>query len=330
MTNEDRVKAVASHGFTIRQAAFLTTVMLHAGVCVQRQFRTFAAIAQGQVVRDFFDRLVARRFATAHAFGPRGAHLFHVHHKLLYRAIGEPDSRYRRRGSLTRAVERLMVLDAVLSMPQVKWLATERDKVAYFVHQRGLDTADLPALTFEARDSRTTRYFPDKVPLGLAPLSDQVTLLCVVTEPTGRLFRTFLEHHERLVRRLNRWRVVLVLPTGLTNAEAAHRAVFNDLCAPPLRPTVLDELRWYCSVRRALEEGATHPPDQARYARARRAFGAPRFYATFRRWCRDGEIGLQPLLSPLLCDARQRGAVALETWVLPYVYGELGPLAKGA
>ncbi len=330
MTNEDRVQAVASHGFTTRQAAFLTTAMLHAGVCVQRQYRTFAAIAQGQVVREFFDGLVARRFATAHAFGPRGGQLFHVHHKMLYRAIGEPDSRYRRRGSLTRAVERLMVLDAVLSMPQVTWLATEREKVTYFVHQRGLETADLPALTFEARDSRTTRYFPDKVPLGLSPSTDQVTLLYVVTEPTGRLFRTFLEHHERLVRRLNRWQVLLVLPAGLTQAEPAHRAVFNELCAPPLRLTVLDEFRWYCGVRRASEEGAAHPPDSARYARARRAFGAPRFYTAFRRWCRDGEGGLQPLLSPIFCDARQRGAVALETWVLPYVYGELGPLAKSA
>ena len=105
----------------------------------------------------------------------------------------------------------------------------------------------------------------------------------VVTEPTGRLFRTFLEHHERLVRRLNRWRVLLVLPAGLTQAEAAHRSVFNELCAPPLRPTVLDEFRWYCGVRRALEENAEQAPEPARYERARRAFGAPRFYTAFRR-----------------------------------------------
>lgn len=32
MTFQDRVQAVAQYGFTLRQAAFLTTVMLHSGV----------------------------------------------------------------------------------------------------------------------------------------------------------------------------------------------------------------------------------------------------------------------------------------------------------
>ena len=36
MTEEERYAAVASYGFTERQAGFLTTVMLHAGVCLPR------------------------------------------------------------------------------------------------------------------------------------------------------------------------------------------------------------------------------------------------------------------------------------------------------
>jgi hypothetical protein len=48
MTFEDRVKAVAAFGVTERQARFLVTVLLHAGVCVPRQYARFAGIAYGQ------------------------------------------------------------------------------------------------------------------------------------------------------------------------------------------------------------------------------------------------------------------------------------------
>ena len=43
MTFDERVQKVAKRGFTERQARFLTTVMLHTGVCVPRQYARFAA-----------------------------------------------------------------------------------------------------------------------------------------------------------------------------------------------------------------------------------------------------------------------------------------------
>jgi hypothetical protein len=55
---EDRVRAVAEFGFSKRQARFLVTVMLHAGVCVPRQYARFAGIAYGHKVNRFFDKLV--------------------------------------------------------------------------------------------------------------------------------------------------------------------------------------------------------------------------------------------------------------------------------
>ena len=44
MTWEERVARVRLHGFTDRQAGFLVTVMLHAGVCLLRHYETFACI----------------------------------------------------------------------------------------------------------------------------------------------------------------------------------------------------------------------------------------------------------------------------------------------
>lgn len=48
MTSAARVDAVAAQGFTERQAAFLVAVLLHGGVCVGRQYCTFAGIARGE------------------------------------------------------------------------------------------------------------------------------------------------------------------------------------------------------------------------------------------------------------------------------------------
>src|SRR5207237_3349979 len=52
MTFAERVQAVKDVGFLERQARFLVTVLLHAGVCLTRQYCTFAGIARGQVVHD--------------------------------------------------------------------------------------------------------------------------------------------------------------------------------------------------------------------------------------------------------------------------------------
>ena len=56
---DDRVQAVAKKGFTERQARFLTIVMLHAGVCVPRQYARFCGIVHGAKTRKFFARHAA-------------------------------------------------------------------------------------------------------------------------------------------------------------------------------------------------------------------------------------------------------------------------------
>src|SRR5262249_34348671 len=109
MTWQERVRAVAKLGFTERQAGFLVTVMLYAGVCLGRHYCTFARIAYGQKMHDFFQSLLERGVATSRSCGHNRARLYHIHHKPLYRAIGEPNNRHRRAMSLSRAVEKLMV-----------------------------------------------------------------------------------------------------------------------------------------------------------------------------------------------------------------------------
>ena len=122
MTFTERVHAVARKGFTDRQAGFLVTVMLHSGVCIGRQYCAYARIVRGQKVYDFFGSLVTKKFATSYAAAHRRAHIFHLHSKRLYAAIGEPHNRNRKPVTLARAVERLMLLDAVIAERRLQWL----------------------------------------------------------------------------------------------------------------------------------------------------------------------------------------------------------------
>ena len=57
IANAERINAIASFGFTDRQARFLVNVLLHAGVLIERQYCAFAGIVHGQKSTDFIRRL---------------------------------------------------------------------------------------------------------------------------------------------------------------------------------------------------------------------------------------------------------------------------------
>lgn len=325
MTFDERADAVEPFGFTPRQARFLTTVMLHAGVCVQRQYAQFAGIANGQLTRDFFARLVRDRIATAYPCWRGVGRVYHVHHKALYRAIGESDNRHRRRLIIGRASDRLMVLDAVLRAPDTPWLGSEAEKVTACVHRLGVELADLPQLTFEAGGEQTVRYFPAKLPIAIA--GPELTLLFVAAETDARAFRSFLQAHRRLIERANRGSLRLAVPRSLAMAPRSHGAIAHAFFAPPLRPAVLDEFRWYCQTRLRLERASSPiaPPDRPRFLVAKRAFGAPRFFETYREWVKLGDAAFGGLLSHRLHDRWRRGDWRLEIDVLPYEYDHLSP-----
>ena len=56
MTAAERIQAVTAFGFTERQARFLVTAMLHAGVCLGRQYCAFAGIRRGQPHTEDYQR----------------------------------------------------------------------------------------------------------------------------------------------------------------------------------------------------------------------------------------------------------------------------------
>jgi hypothetical protein len=324
MTAAERMENVQSHGFTERQATFLVTLMLHSGVCMGRHYCTHAGIAYGQKMHDFFRGLLARKFATVRHCGHNRARLYHVHHRPLYDAIGEPDNRHRKPMPLARAIERVMVLDAVMADRRRQWLATEEEKVTYFTQVRRVAADGLPSLTFVGDTGSTVRRFHDKLPIGVSAGETDV-FLYLVTRPSPIEFRAFLDRHAELFRALPAWTLRLLFPMHLVKSQDLYAAAFREQLAMPLRPSTRDELRWYFEARRAGCD-ARDP----RFERAARAFRAPRFRALYRVWLEGRDGVVDATVSPSLADAIERRVGQLECTVLAHRYRHLFPLLATA
>jgi hypothetical protein len=323
------VAAVEKEGFTVRQAGFLVTVMLHSGVCMRRQYGTYARIAHGQKIVDFFSSLVARKVATTYSAAHGHARIFHIHAKRLYTVIHEPNNRNRKPVTLARAIERLMLLDAVLAEPQLRWLGTEREKVEYFGRATPLRADELPSITFGRPPGQTVRYFPDKLPIGLTGDGRTHVFLYLVNRDAPVDLRAFLHRHAELLRALPEWELRLLVPRHLNKAGPAFEAAARQELAMPLRLGDVEELGWYFRQRRKVDGGGA-AEDSERFQRAVRQFHAPRFRALYRLWRKEGDTLVYATVSRILGDALTRRTGQIRSHVLPHSYQHLFPLVGSA
>lgn len=304
-TSPAHVHAIVELGFTERQAKFLTFVMRHSGVCVPRQYAQVAGIAQGAKCNAFFDRLVRRGHARAIECMHNRARLYLVHSKLLYHAIGEPTSRYRRAVSPRLALERLMVLDAVLSTPVAEWLTTPSERVAA-----------LPATT-------SAKVSAD-VPIGIGA-DGRIVLLYLAEVGWPDAFRTFLRAHAPLLQSVPTWTLRIVLPRRIAHAYDDYQRAVHDELESTLSASTIADLRRYFEARRNLH--TTNDPQAEDIFRAGvRRFSAPRFDDLYRRWIKHGDEAFNTASSPALAEALETGVGRVESLVLPNGYRHLSPL----
>ena len=325
MTFEERVKEVGEFGFSERQGGFLVNVMLHSGVFVRRQYCAWAGLTHGEKVHQFIRRLDGRRMATAQRCGHGRGRLYHLHFKPLYDAIGEKDNRLRRPAQLGRAVERLMLLDAVLADRSVTWLGTERDKVSHFVSGCGVRMDQLPSAPFGSSPSPTIRYFAERLPVGVADDGHRHVFVYLATRSRTDRFRIFLERHAELFRTLSSWSVRVLVPRHVTDAATPYRNAFVEQLATPLPIETTNELRWYFTARRTAK---AH--EDERYFDAQVGFARPRFHALHQVWLEQGDRVLDAATSHVLRDVVARGTGGLEVHVLPHPYLHLLPLVGSA
>lgn len=228
MTNQDRVQAILPFGFTERQAHFVGLVLRHGGVCVPRQYASIAGIANGgRRCNELFDRLVRRGYAQEIGCVHNRARLYHFHHNPLYHAIGEPASSYRRRLSPRVAVERLMMLDAVLTVADLEWFPTASERAAMVANLTSVTDADGSQQQFGDIAVDNGIRIASATPIGRES-DGRVVLMYLVMEVWPERFRRFLRDHASLLRVAPTWTLRLVFPRPLDRVHDTYRRVVRD------------------------------------------------------------------------------------------------------
>jgi hypothetical protein len=224
-------------------------------------------------------------------------------------------------------VERLMVLDAVLADRSFTWLGTEQDKRTHFVThlQQRVREDDFPQITFGSGEASTRRHFPDKLPIGIRPYSDDHVFIYLVTKPMPDDFRVFLQRHAALLGLLRRWTIQVLVPQPFATAIPRFGRAARDELATPLRLSISEELEWYFRERQRRENSA-NAIDQERFRRARAAFQAPRFRVLYRAWQKQGDSVLWATTSSVLRDALERQEGRVEFVRLSHQYMHLSSL----
>ncbi|MGC1782090.1 MAG: hypothetical protein WA708_06195 [Acidobacteriaceae bacterium] len=134
--SQDVIDALTFWGHSEREAAYLYLVAVHSGYFLRRQFCEFVGRERGSIATHFL------RKATVHglirAMDLDGRHfVYHLHGKVLYRMLDDPDSQNRRVKSGGEILRRLMVLDYVLRhLATEEFLETEETKRRYFAQAR--------------------------------------------------------------------------------------------------------------------------------------------------------------------------------------------------
>lgn len=329
MTQEERIRAVIDCGFTERQARFLVLVIRHGGVCIPRQYASFAGIANGgRRCNVFFDKLVRRGYAHEIRCVHNRARVYHVHHKPLYFLIGEASSRYRRPVSPRVAVERLMLLDAVLPVGDVEWLTTATEKDAYLAGFKAKATADRPHQSTREEPRPRRSSLSSALPIAVA-VDGRALLLYLANEPTTETFRSFLQTHVELLRVAPTWAIRIVFPRPLDHAYDAHQAVVHEELESPLHPVTISELQSYFELRLEAARGEPmHPLNQGFLRKGHEVFAAARFTAMYHRWLKHRDAVFAGPSSPAIAEALSsgRGRGRVESVVLPHLYRHLAPL----
>jgi hypothetical protein len=323
---ERRVDALSAFGLTHRQRQFLVAVMVQAGCFLERQYCAFTRTVRGHNSREFVSRLVARGFARAIEPGPvRRGHLYHVHHKPLYEAIGLANDRNRRLLSIGRMVQRVMILDAVLNDRRCWWLSPEVDKRAFFDARGDTDfrLEEYPHIAFGSGPRRTLRCFPDKLPIGIE--KDDVRRFVFLYLVNRRLpidFRQFLIRHHRLFLNLHTWTVRLLVPRRFKRAVALYKAALREELWTPLDPSVSEALKSYFRERKE-QGGHLGEPSDRYIAKEFRRQGMAKISALYRAWRREGDAALWRSSSTSLRDDRSYGWSVCEIQFLNGQYLQL-------
>lgn len=311
LTTEERVHALERLGYGAREADFVCRAALHGGYFLRRQYARFLGKSAGGTTAALIDKLLAQGHARGTTFAG-SVHVYHLCSRPLYAALGQEDNRNRRLRQPTTIKRKLMGFDFVLQHPEREYLATEQDKVEFFVSQLGLDRAVLPASRYATAERVTERFFVEKFPMFVSPSElparPPVVSFSFIDEGEATLsgFLTFLQKYSLLWSRLQEFQLIYVAAHD-AHFRAAENA-FDRFSAQFLGPEAaapkapdLGRLLEHFEVRRRYDAREWTAFDRARliqYRRDRQEFSGDQFEALYRLWKTAGSAALMALMRP--------------------------------
>jgi hypothetical protein len=303
MTLEQQIHAIEQFGYSEPEARFLRLVALHGGYFVRRQFLQSANCELGKRAQDFIEKVTGRKHACREIYR-EDRHLYRLHYKPIYAAIGEEDNRNRREHQPATIRVRLMALDFVQQHPEHHFLATEQDKLRYLFDTRKIDAGLLPSRAFCVKGVFFTRHFADELPMFLSGATSPEIAFCYIDDGQFSMaaFRSYLRQYHRLFQAL--------APLGLSfvthhqqRFEAARKALrrFCDRLAESTRPSVdCNRLLAHFPHRLLWERRETKQLNKVqidRLADDLHTFDGPRYTRLFELWQQDGDDGVRAELA---------------------------------
>ncbi len=339
--------ALCDLGYTEQEARFVYLVATHSGYFTLQQYLDFTDTTKGWSVHEFTSKSIRLGHLRAMTCAYRTA-VYNLFSRKVYGAIDRENLRNRRRLSAELIRTRLLILDFVLANPDLKYLETEAEKVAYFTEKFDIPQAVLPGRTYEGIEANagTKRYFVDRFPIFVSlqsratdASSNPTFVYCDTPSRSLLAYKTHLRNYENLLRRLPAFEFVYAAPTPrrFSSAERFFRNLFEESETAERR-----SIARYFRLRRLWDEEKHHlltRPDRDFLRVGMQRYRDGRIESAYQEWSshtvenRSPELVLDDL--PLACKTTFR------THLLPRDYdifdaefgaesGAIGPDARSA
>jgi hypothetical protein len=303
MTNEERIVALQSYGYSHRQATFLCTVAVHSGYFLRRQYHKFLGQKPGASAERLIQRGLANGHIRIHGSANRTL-IYHLGSRSVYEVLADEDNPNQRWRQPSSIKTKLMSLDFVLAHPQHRYLATEEEKLDFFCSTLGVKRDCLFARSYGSRHSEgeaRTRYFADRFPIFVTNAAAElrpVVSFCYVdggrVKPSG--FETYIEHYRPVFSSLSSFEMVYVAidPQMFPKAERAFARCFRaSLCNP--KDPLLARLREHFRIRELFERRGSRCLDQQSLDSFRDEldeYSGPQFDTLYKQWKDEGRPGV--------------------------------------
>ena len=207
-TIADATAVAESTGLPPQTAKWTAFASLQSGVFTRAQVRAWLGAGSEKTRRTVAARIVKALLENELAAEYEVAGIgkcVQIQAKRIYRALGEPENRNRRKPGRQLAIERLLTLDYVLDHPGEAWLPTEAAKTTACA-ESGIPEEAWPRRQYAGKDgASTTRYFVEKYPVAIDSKRKRAALVCVsAAAQTTQGLRTWLASYEALIEELGR------------------------------------------------------------------------------------------------------------------------------